>query len=90
VAGVRTKLGSDVPIGDHKNRGEILIRVTGKGQAVTVTGFYRGKERLSVRDTAPDRITGGVRAGVIGMGLGRYRWGLDDWVAARAAAAVNQ
>ena len=90
VAGVRTKLGSDVPLGDHQNGGEIRIRVTGKGQAVTVTGFYRGKARLSVRDAAPDRITGGVRAGVIGMGLGRYRWGLDDWMAATAVGAVSQ
>lgn len=89
VAGVRTKLGADVPISDFQSGGEIRIRVSGTGPAVTITGFYRGKERLSVTDAAPDRIAGGVRAGVVGMGLGGYRWGLDDWKAATAAAVAN-
>lgn len=87
VAGTRTKLGNDVPLADHLPGGEIRIRVIGTGPTVTVSGFYRGKERISVVDSAPDRITGGVRAGVIGMGLNGYRWGLDDWMAATSAVA---
>lgn len=90
VAGVPTKLGKDVPLGDYQPGSEIRLRVTGTGPAVTITGLYRGKERLSVTDRSPDRITTGLRAGVIGLGLGAltrgYRWALDDW---KAAIAVS-
>ncbi len=86
VAGIRTALRPDVPIRDYHDGGEIRIRVVGTGPTVTITGFYRGLERLAVKDSAPDRITGGLRAGVVGLGLGAatrgYRWGLDDWSAA--------
>lgn len=86
VAGIRTALGPDAPIRDYHDGSEIRIRVVGTGPTVTITGFYRGLERLAVKDSAPDRITGGLRAGVIGLGLGAatggYRWGLDDWSAA--------
>ena len=90
MAGVRRTLGADVPIRDYQDGSEIRIRVIGSGPTVSITGFYRGKERLSVTDSAPDRITGGVRAGVIGLGLGAatggYRWRLDNWRAATAVA----
>jgi hypothetical protein len=93
VAGARTKLGPDVPLGDYQPGGEVRIRVTGTGPAVTVTGFYRGKQRAAATDSAPDRITGGVRAGIVGLGLGAatgaYRWVLDDWKAATSITSAR-